>query len=392
MTWAGSLRRLPRVDPRVVDVVLAVCAVTVGQAEIWLGLSDGGDPAAATIVHHRALSAVLFLVGLSMLGLRRSDPVLGIAVMVSTFAVQAWALDPVAFFWGGFIPLVVMAYSAGAYTDDTRTAAVGLAISEAGLLAVTLAVPSLRTWGDAVFNGAVLLVAWSVGLAAGARRRRADELASRADRLEREGERLIADERARLARELHDIVAHSVGVIAVQAEAGEALLDEPERAAAAFRSIQSTSRQALGELRRLLGLLREVDGLPTLAPQPGLSQIEELVEQVRAAGLDIDLAVDGGPREVDAGVDLSAYRVVQEALTNALKHAGTARARVRVTYLPDAIQLEVSDDGRGANAVAAGHGLVGMRERVALYGGEIFAGTLAEGGFTVRARLPLTSA
>jgi signal transduction histidine kinase len=181
-------------------------------------------------------------------------------------------------------------------------------------------------------------------------------------------------------------------VIAVQAEAGEALLDEPERAAAAFRSIQSTSRQALGELRRLLGLLREVDGLPTLAPQPGLSQIEELVEQVRAAGLDIDLAVDGGPREVDAGVDLSAYRVVQEALTNALKHAGTARARVRVTYLPDAIQLEVSDDGRGATTVAAGHGLVGMRERVALYGGEIFAGTLAEGGFTVRARLPLTSA
>jgi signal transduction histidine kinase len=392
MPEAGSSRRLLRVDPRVVDVVLAVSAVTVGQVEIWLGLSDGHDVTGATIVHHRPLSAVLFLVGLSMLALRRRAPVLGVAVMVSTFIAQAWALDPVAFFWGGFLPLVFMVYAVGAYTDGTRSAALGMAIANAGLLAVTLAVPSLRTWGDAAFNTSVLVVAWSVGLAAGAGGRRAEELASRADRLEREGERLIADERARLARELHDIVAHSVGVIAVQAEAGEALLDEPERAAAAFRSIQSTSRQALGELRRLLGLLREVDGLPTLAPQPGLSQIGELVEQVRAAGLDIDLAVHGGPREVDAGVDLSAYRVVQEALTNALKHAGTAHARVRVTYLPDAIQLEVSDNGRGATAVASGHGLVGMRERVALYGGEIFAGTLEEGGFTVRARLPLGSA
>jgi signal transduction histidine kinase len=384
-------RWIPRVDARLFDALLAAIAVAVGQADVWLGLDDGGEGRA--IHAHQPVSAALSFIAMSMIVVRRRAPLAGLVAMVLAGIAQVVLLEPVAFFFGQFIPIVLMTYSVAAYPADPRVARAGLAVALAGVGTITLSIPELRGWDELLFDGAVLVVAWTVGNIAGARARRAEALASRAERLEREREHVVADERARLARELHDIVAHSVSVIAVQAEAGEALLDEPERAAEAFRSIQATSRQALGELRRLLGLLREVDDPPALAPQPGLTDVETLVNQMRGAGLDIDYVVQGEPARIDPGVDLAAYRVIQEALTNALKHAAPAHARVRVRFLAHALELEVADDGSGVNGNGNGNGqgLVGVRERVALYGGEVFAGRLPEGGFAVRARLPLES-
>jgi signal transduction histidine kinase len=204
----------------------------------------------------------------------------------------------------------------------------------------------------------------------------------------------VVDERARLARELHDVVAHSVSTMVVQAEAGESLLErDPERAREAFVSITSSGRQALGELRRMLGLLRSSDGEPLLGPQPGVRELHALVEQMRGVGLPVELSIEGEPRPLPAGVDLSAYRIVQEALTNTLKHASPARAWVMVRYGGDHVELEVLDDGRArAGGSQGGHGIAGMRERVRLYGGTLEVGSRNGGGFSVRARLPVTTA
>lgn len=193
---------------------------------------------------------------------------------------------------------------------------------------------------------------------------------------------------------MHDVVAHHVSMMVVQAEAGPVAVERnPDRATAAFDSISATGKQALTEMRRLLGVLRaDTDGLR--APQPGASQIPDLVSGVRAAGLDVDLEIRGPTRQLPPALDLSAYRLLQEALTNVLRHAGPARATVRIDYDPDGLRLEVTDDGIGALGVeqpdgAAGHGLVAMRERVALVGGSLEVGPRAGGGWTVRAVLPL---
>lgn len=381
--------------PTVVDVGLTLVFVTVGQLDVWSGLEDGGP--AGTIRTDRPLNAALSLIGLSMVVLRRRAPLAGLALMLATGAIQVHFVQPVALFFGEFVPVVFMTYAVAAFSRGLRPAVAGLAVACGGMAFIMLSVPSLRSWNEAVFDNVVLGTAWFVGYLVGARGQRAEALAERAEQLEHERERAVADERARLARELHDIVAHSVSVIAVQAQAGEALLDEPARAGEAFRSIQATSRQALVELRRLLCLLRQVDGLPTLTPQPGLAQLDALVEMVRSAGLTVDFAVEGSPEQVDPGVDLSAYRIVQEALTNALKHGGPTTAMVRVRYLADAVELEVVDDGGPGSTgtrsgSGSGHGLVGMRERVNLYHGQLTALRRPEGGFLVRARLPLEPA
>jgi signal transduction histidine kinase len=204
----------------------------------------------------------------------------------------------------------------------------------------------------------------------------------------------VADERTRIARELHDVVAHAISVTVVQARGGRRMLDEsPDEARAAFDAIERTSTHALAEMRRLLGMLRESDDDLALAPQPSLTRLDALAEQVRAAGLPVEIAVEGDPVELPPGVDLSAYRIVQEALTNALKHAGPARARVRVRYAQEELELEITDDGAGnGDGGGSGHGLLGMRERVAVFGGELEAGVNAGGGYALRARLPIASA
>lgn len=203
----------------------------------------------------------------------------------------------------------------------------------------------------------------------------------------------VAEERARIARELHDVVAHAISVIVLQARGGRrSLATDPADARAALDTIEEVGTQALAEMRRLLGMLRRDDAEIARAPQPSLRYLDTLAAQMREAGLPVDLAVEGEPIELPPGVDLSAYRIVQEALTNALKHAGPATARVVVRYGRDDLELEIADSGPGAAASnGEGHGLVGMRERVSLYGGRLEAGPRDGGGFAVSARLPLDS-
>jgi signal transduction histidine kinase len=243
--------------------------------------------------------------------------------------------------------------------------------------------------GGILFFALLFATPWVVGRAIRQRRLREALL----EREKAEAEAAIADERGRIARELHDVVAHAISVIVLQARGGRKLLDsEPAEAREALDAIERTASQALVEMRRLLGLLRESDAGLALAPQPTLERLDDLVERVREAGLPVEVAIEGTATELPPGVDLSAYRIVQEALTNALKHAGPATARVVVRYREDELVLEIADDGVGAtNGDGGGHGLAGIRERVTVFGGNVQAGSHPEGGYAVRARLPYTS-
>jgi signal transduction histidine kinase len=239
--------------------------------------------------------------------------------------------------------------------------------------------------------------AWILGDNLRTRRAYLGELEAKAVRLEREREeaarRAVAREQARIARELHDVISHNVSVMVVQAAAGADVFDaEPSRARSALTSIEATGREALSELRRLLGVIR-IDDDATLTPQPGLERLAPLLEQVRAAGLAVELTVEGPSAPLPPGLDLAAYRIVQEALTNTLKHASASRAEVALRYGAAELAVDVLDDGRGATAggtAGGGHGLAGMRERVALYDGRIVAGPRSDGGFAVSARFPLS--
>jgi signal transduction histidine kinase len=238
-----------------------------------------------------------------------------------------------------------------------------------------------------------------IGLYVAARRATLAALRERAERLDRERElladRAVAEERVRIAQELHDVVAHNVSLIVVQAQALGATVPD-ERVTEATDSIAGLGRQAMTEMHRTLELLRTPDDdAAQRAPQPGLANLDKLVEQSRAAGLDVRLAVEGEPRELSQSLDLSAFRIVQEALTNVLKHAGPAHADVTVGYRPQALELRVVDSGDGAASAAApsgGHGLVGMRERAAMFGGTLTARPCADRGFEVSAVLPYSEA
>jgi len=242
----------------------------------------------------------------------------------------------------------------------------------------------------------LLVLCWAVGNAFQRRGARELELETRADRLEHERAQnmqvAVADERARIARELHDVVAHSVSVMVVQMGAArEIMSSEPHTARDTLRSAEATGRQALGELRRMLGILRDSDERGALDPQPRLEHIDGLVEQARTAGLPVALTIDGTARPLPAGIDLAGYRIVQEALTNVRKHAGPAHANVHIHYGDHELDLDVCDDGHrpSRSSNGSGHGLIGMRERVALYGGTLETGPATHGGFGVHARLPL---
>jgi signal transduction histidine kinase len=249
-------------------------------------------------------------------------------------------------------------------------------------------------------NALVLAVCFSLGRTVQTRRAYTRALEDRARAAEENREatarEAVLDERRRIARELHDVVAHHISVMGVLATgARRTLYRDPDTADEALKTIEDTGRATLREMRRLLDVLR-TDAEPAEAPvepQPGIAGLEALAAQVRDAGLPVTLAVDGDPAALDPGVDLTAFRIVQEGLTNALKHAGPATAEVRVTLTADALELEVSDDGRGPRPAdvpqPAGHGLVGMRERVSLYGGHLQTGPRREGGYVVRARIPL---
>jgi signal transduction histidine kinase len=371
-------RRRIRQAPHLLDLVLAIGLALLALVEIWW---PGGFVSSGPIEGNRAVLVPTALAMTLPLSLRHRWPLATVLVVFGAAALQELLSTPPDGI-AGVTALLVAAYSVAAYSER-RPAIVGLA----GALALSLS----GGVGDAAFAWVLIAGAWGAGTIVRRQNALLDALARDQEARERAA---VADERARLARELHDVVAHSVSTIVVQAEAGEALLDrDPDRARQAFVSITDTGRQALGELRRMLGLLRSADGEPALGPQPRLTQLQTLVEQMRDVGLPVELTIEGEPRPLPAGVDLSAYRIVQEALTNTLKHARPAHAHVTVRYRSDDVELEVVDDGRGStNGSPGGHGIAGMRERARLYGGTLETGGRAEGGFSVRARLPVGTA
>jgi len=247
---------------------------------------------------------------------------------------------------------------------------------------------------DAAFNFAIFIAAYLFGSTMRNRRLYSEQLEERAAELEKDREedarRAVAEERLHIAQELHDVVAHSMGVIAVQAGVGAHVIEsDPAEAKKSLEAISQTSRSTLAEIRRMLGVLRDDSGA-SYTPAPGLADIDRLVHDIGNAGLEVDIREDGARTDLPPGVDFTAYRIVQEALTNVLKHAGPAHATVTIGYEPGALRLDVVDDGRGVNGRAAtgGHGLLGMRERVAVYGGSFDAGPRTGGGFGVSVRLP----
>jgi signal transduction histidine kinase len=311
---------------------------------------------------------------------------LGLIVVASVVAAAQPSLPEVATL-GLFVLLAV--YSAAAHTSGRHA-------QLAGGLTVALYITDMAADSEGIYVEGIVFYAllfglpWVAGRAV--RRRRLSERTVEEEKAKTAA--AIAEERARIARELHDVVAHAISVIVLQARGGRRVLQaEPADAGEAFSVIERTGQQALEEMRRLLGMLRASDEQLALTPQPSLKQLDRLVEQVQAAGLPVQVAVEGEPRELPPGVDLSAYRIVQEALTNALKHAGPARARVLLRYRTDELELEIADDGPGTgDGSGAGQGLIGMRERVSVYGGELEAGRRPGGGYALRARLPLGSA
>jgi len=265
------------------------------------------------------------------------------------------------------------------------------------LVVLFLRVPSIGTAANVPFALVPLVVVTAVGRGLRRRDRSHAALSERASRLAEEQEEWVRDavaaERARIARELHDVVAHCVSVMVIQAGAAEDLLDrDPDAARQPLRAVQHTGQQAVAELGHMLGLLRGAAPADALLPQPGVAQLPELVAQVRDAGLTVDYEVQGGPRDLPPGVDVALFRLVQEALTNVLKHARGARTTVVLRYTDASVELAVRDDGRSTSSgPGLGHGLIGMRERVALYGGTLEAGPRPDGGFAVEAVIPVGS-
>jgi signal transduction histidine kinase len=333
--------------------------------------------------------------------LRRRNPVLAFYIAVGAGAGQVLTgIRP----FGSDLAIVVLLYTLAAYRPRRESVA-GLAVCLAGsAVAIGAWMPGGVRWPNQVFAAAVIfggttLIAWVLGDSMRYRRAYYLALEDRAARLERERDAqaqvAAAAERARIARELHDVVAHNVSVMVVQADgASYALGSEPERARQALGTIAATGRQALAEMRRLLGVLRSGDEQAELAPLPGVDQLRDLLDQTRAAGRTVAFKLEGTPCALPEGVGVAAYRVVQESLTNARKHGGIgASVAVSLRYLADELVVQVTDDGRGAGAASdgAGLGLTGMRERVGIYGGSMQAGPRRAGGYQVTATLPLGS-
>jgi signal transduction histidine kinase len=366
--------------PDAVDAALAAGLTALALAELWW---PGGFVGTGPVEGSRAVLLPTSLVMTVPLARRRRRPVAVALVVFGAAALQQLLTTPPEGL-SAVLAVLVASYSAAAHAETTG--AVGVLVA-----AFVLSVVVADNAGDAAFAALLLGGAWTVGRIV---RRQNLLLAALAREQEAREQAAAADERARIARELHDVVAHSVSTMVVQAEAGGALLErDVARARDAFVSITASGRQALAELRRMLGLLRAADGQAALVPQPGLTDLGALVEQMRRVGLPVELVVEGEPRRLPPGVDVSAYRIVQEALTNTLKHALPARAQVTVRYGNVDVEVEVVDDGDArANGSRGGHGIAGMRERARLYGGTLETGRRAEGGFSVRARLPAAPA
>jgi signal transduction histidine kinase len=374
-TRLSSLPRF-RPDPVTLDRALAALLTLGAQLEIWFS---------SEVSHHRLEFALVAPLITAPIAVRRRYPTLvGTAVPVLGAFQYAFGRDPQIV--SEPVAIFCALYALALWTPPRRFA-VGLALVVTADLAASVG-PNGNLHGAVPFTVVTAVVMLLVRRVIGDRERRAQVAERERDVAAREA---VVEERARIARELHDVIAHHVSMIVIQAGAERRVLGDANASThEVLQTIEQIGRSALTEMRRLLGMLRG-DANEPLMPQPGLADVPLLVGQLREAGLDVALQVDGERRGLPVGIELSAYRIVQEALTNALKHAGDARTTVHVRYGPDSLELEIADDGagNGDRASGGGHGLVGMRERVALYGGRLDAGRRPGGGFAVHVLLPI---
>jgi signal transduction histidine kinase len=369
------MRRLP---VPVLDLVLGMLCLALAWAELLIW--DEWSPSS------RALQAVSVTVVCSAIVIRRRFPLATVVVAAAGSMLVLLGGQPPQILGVGLAAMVI-AYSIGAGLDGPRLL-VALALFLSTWLIRDIVDPNLNG-GDIAIDGLFFAMPFAVGRVARHRERQV-ELVARVG--EDRTDEAIRRERARIARELHDVIAHGMSVMVVQADAARHGLEPgDEETRAALTAIERTGRESLREMRRLLGLLREDDGEGTaLLPQPGLTGVGALVQSVRQAGLPVDLRISGEPRPLSPGIDVAAYRIVQEALTNALRHAGPARATVEIGYGDREVTLRIEDTGRGNGASQNdGNGLVGMRERALLYGGSFDAGRRPGRGFIVAVTIPL---
>jgi signal transduction histidine kinase len=363
-----------RPDPVKLDWAVAALLAVGGQLEVWLGNGAHGE---------RLVIAVSGTVLAAAVAVRRRFPAAAGITAIAVANVVALAWRPPSLVTYG------VAWMCAVYALTVWTGSRPFAVGVAAFALPTLVARALGVGpsGGVEFVVIALVVMLLVRQGIRGRDRRAEMAERERELVAREA---VVEERARIARELHDVIAHNVSMMVVQAGAERRVLDGANGSTReVLQTIEQIGRSALTEMRRLVGMLRS-DGEDPLAPQPGLDDVATLVGQVREAGLPVELTVEGERRDLPAGIELSAYRIVQEALTNALKHAGGAHAQVSIRYGADSLELEILDDGRGGAAASnGGHGLVGMRERVALYGGRFDASRRPGGGFAVRAKLPI---
>jgi len=378
--------RLRGANPWVIDSLLATAFLVIMLVG-HLGTTD-----TAVKYHDPNLVSVLLVIGVAVpYYFRRQAPLAVLLISgacLLALAVGGYQSGPAA----GV--LLVGLYTVAAWCD-VRNRAIGAGAVVIGLtVAAVMGTPGGTSESGVALTFTAFAAAYLFGSTVRNRRLYVEQLEARASALERERDeetrRAIAEERLRMAQELHDVVAHSMGVIAVQAGVGAHVADsEPCEAKKALEAISQTSRSTLLEIRRMLGVLREDQGA-SYVPAPGLADLHRLVRDVASTGLDAKVRIEGTTRELPPGMDFTAYRIVQEALTNVLKHAGPATATIIIGYEDTALRLEILDDGRGVNgrATPGGHGLVGMRERVGVYRGSFEAGPRTGGGFRVAVRLP----
>ena len=377
-------------DWRLLDRLLVGGLLVAGVINVLASPERQGSPVLNVLV--------ITVMALSLLW-RREQPLVPVVCIGIALPISAATLTSPPYVFASIAMMVTAAYSAGAHLERRRSLA-GLVLVVAALTTTVL----IFDPGDWAFPIAIFgIVPWLAGRTIRNQTVLARELAEKAERAEHareeEERRAIASERSRIARELHDVLAHNLSVMVVQAGAARRIVERrPDTAGEVADLIERTGREALAELRQLFGAVRHGEGEDLHGPA-GIDRVEELAARARAAGLPVHVHVEGPRVKLPTGVDLTAYRVVQEALTNTLKHAGRAQASVLVSYEPNEIVVSIEDDGvgpagpdDGLGDVGGGHGLVGMRERVALYGGMLQAGRRPGGGFAVRARLPTRSA
>jgi signal transduction histidine kinase len=371
--------------PPAVDIALAAVLAIVLQLELWLGETYQG---VSVFAGADWANAVLVLVMAVAFAWRRAAPMTSFLIVMGALCVQSILLGGSEA--GGLFVLILGSVYSVAVHDERWPLTLSLTVLT--LLIHDITDPQLETFGDHVYAPIFAVIGFSLGRTVRYRQAQAESKERRAEAVEADAREAVAYERARIAREIHDIVSHSVSVMVIQAGAAEQVVDtDPESAKQAMATIQSTGRGAVDDLSRLLGLLRETDEQEDLEPQPGLRDLDALLERLHETGLDISLNTSGRqPPEIAPGAQLAIYRFVQEGATNVIKHANATKAELRIDYRPDEILLTLEDRGPGGGTGGgSGNGMRGLRERFAVYGGSASGAPRTDGGFALTASLPL---